>query len=67
MKVFMRCTVRVKSKEHGVKGTRLRAQGSRQKDVISYRLYGKDSTEYLGSSIKSTHSPKDTEQLITYN
>jgi hypothetical protein len=35
--------------------------------VISYALYGKDCTEYLGSSIKYTHSPKDTEQLITYN
>jgi hypothetical protein len=35
--------------------------------VISYKLYGKDCTEYLGSSIKSTHSSKVTEQLITYN
>jgi hypothetical protein len=49
------------------KGARPRAQGARHKDVISYKLYVKDCTEYFGSSIKSTHPPKDSEQLITYN
>jgi hypothetical protein len=44
-----------------------KAQGTKMLYVISYTLYEKDCTEYLGSSIKYTHSPKDTEQLITYN